>query len=191
MATPWTARRLYATSWRGGNRWREPQSRQNRLNEYNYFTKSNIPYNAVCPTTHVSRICLEQSCQSSKMNGISKPCRILLGVLSMERPTALVATFATGLALLCIVTGLAVTANQKDACNNPALICGLKPVPECALVPSSTDSTANHPTPTLAPPRPASTVGSLPSSTEVANGQPVFLNVETDQNEIEVGWASP
>ena len=109
----------------------------------------------------------------------------------MKQPTALFATLATGLALLCILTGLAVSANQKDACDNPALVCGLNPAPECNFVPSSTENATDHPMPTLAPPRPIAAVHGGPSSTDVANGQPVFLNVETDQNGIEVGWASP
>jgi hypothetical protein len=110
----------------------------------------------------------------------------------MKQPTAILATLITGLALACILTGLAVSTNQKDACDNPTLVCGLNSGPECTLALSLPEKFAGRATPTLAPPRSAAAaVGNSPSSAEVAKGQPVFLNVETDRNEIEVGWASP
>jgi len=50
---------------------------------------------------------------------------------------------------------------------------------------------ADQPIPTLAPPRPETSLQNGPTSNELVKGQPVFLKVETDQNEIEVSWATP
>jgi hypothetical protein len=108
----------------------------------------------------------------------------------MKQPTVLLATLATGLILVLVLMNLAVYSQERDLCRNPVLENQPCKAGACIVASLPTRAPAHEPSPTLAPPRPeAKQVG--PSSQDLAKRQPVFLKVETDQNEIEVGWASP
>jgi hypothetical protein len=109
----------------------------------------------------------------------------------MKQPTVLIAVLATGLILACVLAELVLSSHERDACRNPLFETGLKNADLCDAVSSPTIALADQPTPTLAPPRPETSMQIGPSSNEVVKGQPVFLNIETDQNGIEVGWESP
>jgi hypothetical protein len=109
----------------------------------------------------------------------------------MKQPTKTIAVLATGLILASVLTGLVVSSHERDACQNSLFETGSSKVDLCNTATSPTFATSDQQTPTLAPPRPETSVQIGPSSNEVAKGQPVFLKVETDQNGIEVGWESP
>jgi hypothetical protein len=109
----------------------------------------------------------------------------------MRRSTALFATLTTGFILGCILTGLAVSLNQNDLCDGSVVASGRNGATACELASLPARDSSDLPTPTLAPPRPDAAAERGPSSNELVKGQPVFLKVETDQNEIEVGWATP
>ena len=109
----------------------------------------------------------------------------------MKQPTVRIALLATGLTLACVLTGLAVSLQERDLCRNSPFETGPNSVDSCEVASSPSLVSANQPTPTLAPPRPETSLQNGPSSNELVKGQPVFLKVETDQNEIEVGWATP
>jgi hypothetical protein len=104
----------------------------------------------------------------------------------MKQPTVLLAMLLSGLIFACVLTSLAVT-QERSIGRNAIPENDLCRESDCEPLPLS--ATDNQPTPTLAPPRPE-TASPQNLSLELANGQPVFLKVETDQ-EIEVGWASP
>jgi hypothetical protein len=109
----------------------------------------------------------------------------------MKHPTVLVALLATGLVLAFVLTGLVVSSHERDLCQNSASESDSCSVKTCTAIRSSVLPPVDQPTPTLAPPRPEISGQKVPSSNELVTGQPVFLKVETDQNEIEVGWATP
>jgi hypothetical protein len=108
----------------------------------------------------------------------------------MKQPTVLFAVLLSGLILACVLTNLALSSQERDLCRNAAFETELCRVDACEPAPHSTADVGNQPTPTLAPPRPETASQNGPSF-DLAKGQPVFLRVETDQHEIEVGWASP
>jgi hypothetical protein len=113
------------------------------------------------------------------------------GVFFMKQPTAFIALVATGFILSCVLTGLAVNSQERDLCRNSVGESG-----SCGLVarnpaPSPAVASDNQSGPTLAPPRPEASMTNPLYANEVATGQPVFVKVETDQNEIEVGWETP
>jgi hypothetical protein len=109
----------------------------------------------------------------------------------MKHPTKLFAMLLIGLMLVSVLTGLSVFSQDRDACRIPVREECLGGGAACKVAASPALTSGELGTPTLAPPRPDGSVRSSPSSAEVAKGQPVFLQVETDQNEVEVGWATP
>jgi hypothetical protein len=109
----------------------------------------------------------------------------------MKQPTSLFAMLGTGLILSCVLMGLAISSQESELCRISLLEAGPNNQSACAILASPTLAPSNQPTPTLAPPRSESATQDGLSSSEVAKGQPIFLSVETDQNEIEIGWATP
>jgi hypothetical protein len=109
----------------------------------------------------------------------------------MKRATSLIATIGTGLILICVLISLALSSQENELCRMSLLEIGQGNQSSCKISTSPTIAPCNQPTPTLAPPRPESATQNEPLSSEVANGQPVFLKVETNQHEIEIGWAAP
>jgi hypothetical protein len=109
----------------------------------------------------------------------------------MKRATSLVAIIGTGLILVCVLIRLALSSQENELCRMSLLETGQTNHSTCEIFSSPTIAPSNQPTPTLAPPRPEPATQNEPLSSEVANGQPVFLKVETNQHEIEIGWAAP
>jgi hypothetical protein len=108
----------------------------------------------------------------------------------MKQPTVLLATLATGLILVLLVINLAVCSQERDLCRISVLESQPCKAGACIMASLPTIAPTHEPSPTLAPPR-SEAKQVAPSSQDLAKRQPVFLRVETDQNEIEVGWASP
>jgi hypothetical protein len=136
---------------------------------------------------------LERLCRLSTMKSISKRCNILPpGVLPMmKQPTVSLALLATGVILICVLAGLAVCSQEGQYCQNSVAESGNCGLEGSNQAPSPALASADQPSPTLAPPRPETSVPNPPYSNELATGKPVYLKIETDQNEIEVGWESP
>jgi hypothetical protein len=109
----------------------------------------------------------------------------------MKNSTVFIALLATGLILGCVLVGLAVISNERDFCRNSLSELASCRVDSCRIALAPVFATANQPTPTLAPPRPDNLRQNTSLSQNSEKGQPVFLKVETDRNEIEIGWAAP
>ncbi len=86
---------------------------------------------------------------------------------------------------------LAVSSQEKDSCRTSLFETESSNIGVCDTVVPPSLASADQSTPTLAPPRPEISAKKGPASNELVKGQPVFLKVETNQNEIEVGWATP
>jgi hypothetical protein len=117
--------------------------------------------------------------------------RFLSGAFSMKQPTVVLATLATGLILFFVLMNLAVSSQERDLCRNSFLMNDPCNGEVCQASPSPTRAPADQPTPTLAPPRSEMLAPASPFSQDLVKGQPVFLKIETDQNEIEVRLESP
>jgi hypothetical protein len=109
----------------------------------------------------------------------------------MKQANGLIALLGAGLILAGVLAGLAVNSQKQGHCLNSPGNSGLADLPSCEEVPSPVLRMGNQPTPTLAPPRSDNSFPEEPWSNELVKGRPVFLKVETDRNEIEVGWANP
>jgi hypothetical protein len=109
----------------------------------------------------------------------------------MKHTTAFFPILATAAILTGVLISLAELPNEKDLCRNSSSesdSCAFDP---CYAAPLPIAAPTNQPTPTLAPPQPEIFLQNTPSFQDLAKGKPVFLKIETDQNEIEVGWANP
>jgi hypothetical protein len=113
------------------------------------------------------------------------------GVPAMRHPTVFLALMTTGLILGCVMVCLAVISNERDLCRNSFSEPGLCRMNACRIARTPVFATENQPSPTLAPPRSDTANQNAEISQDSEKGQPVFLHVETDRNEIEVGWAAP
>ncbi|MCC6124247.1 MAG: hypothetical protein IT426_04750 [Pirellulales bacterium] len=109
----------------------------------------------------------------------------------MKQATGLFSIFVTGLMLAGVLAGLAVNSHDGNRCRYIPVNIGPGNMDSRDASPSASPAPVYQPTPTLAPPRLEHSPRIGPSAHEMANGQPVFLQVETDQSEIEVSWAAP
>jgi hypothetical protein len=109
----------------------------------------------------------------------------------MKHSTVSFSIFVTGLMLAAVLAGLVANSRDGDICRFAPVEIGPGAVNSCNATPSPPQALVDQPTPTPAPPRLENTLQSDPPSREMAKSQPVFLQVETDQREIEVSWAAP
>jgi hypothetical protein len=111
----------------------------------------------------------------------------------MKHLTESIALFLSGITLAGVLTCLAANSEGKDFCRSFTVetrtACDQGCMSDSCTLRASNDQS----TPTLAPPQPELSASNGPESNDVANGQSVFLTIETDQSnmEIEYSWANP